>query len=407
MALLEARNIVKVYANGTCANNDISFSVDQGEIHAIVGENGAGKTTLMRILYGLELPTSGQIYLRGQPVSIDNPHKAIDLGIGMVHQNFMLVDSFSVAQNIALGLEPTNGMVVDRNKAIKDTRALSDGYGLNVDPLARVELIPVGMRQRVEILKALYRGAEILILDEPTAVLTPRETNDLFAAIRSLVREGKTVIFITHKLREVMEISDRVTIIRDAKNVVTVVTKEASIPELARLMVGREVFMVVDRPPVKRGKPVLEVSDLTYANEAGRSLVHHVSFNVYESQILGVAVVQGSGQTVLAEVLTGLRKATSGQATVDGSSILNHGPRAVREHHVAHIPEDRLTNGVARDASIADNLMIDRYYRRPYARNSFLNLDAIWQNGLALMRKFGVQAQSPAQVIGSLSGGNA
>src|SRR5258708_11608716 len=262
------------------------------------------------------------------------------------------------------------------------------------------------MGERVEILKAVYRGAEILIVDEPTAVGTPGETNDLFAAIRNLVREGKTVIFITHKLREVMEISDRVTIMRDAKKVGTVVTKEASIPELARMMVGREVFMVVDRPPVNGGKPVLEVSDLTYANEAGRSLVHHVSFNVYESEILGIAGVEGNGQTELVEVLTGLRKATSGQATVDGSSILNHGPRAVREHHVAHIPEDRLTNGVARDASIADNLMIDRYYRPPYARNSFLNLDAIWQNGLALIRKFGVLAQSPAQVIGSLSGGN-
>ena len=406
MPLLEARNIVKIYPNGTRANNDISFSVEKGEIHAIVGENGAGKSTLMKMLYGLETPTSGEIFLRDQHVHIDTPHKAIDLGIGMVHQNFMLVDSFTVAENIALGREPRNGVVVDRAKAIKDTQNLAETYGLYVDPTAKIESIPVGMRQRVEILKALYRGAEILILDEPTAVLTPKETNDLFAAIRSLVNQGKTLIFITHKLREVMEISDRVTVMRDAQKVGTVNTRETSIPELARMMVGREVFMVVDKPPVQRGKPVLKVSNVSYANEAGRTLVHHASFNVYESEILGIAGVEGNGQTELIEVLTGLRNPTEGEAYVDGQSMLGQGPRKVREQRVTHIPEDRLTNGVARDGSIADNLIIDRYYREPFAKSGLLNLNEIEQNGHSMIKQFSILATGPAQPVGGLSGGN-
>ena len=406
MPLLEARDIVKVYPNGVLANDGVSLAVEQGEIHAIVGENGAGKSTLMKILYGMEQPTAGQIILRGQPVTIDNPHKAIDLRIGMVHQNFMLVDSFTIAENIALGREPRRGMTVDRRQAIKDTEALSATYGLHVDPLAKIEAVPVGMRQRVEILKALYRGAEILILDEPTAVLTPRETTDLFNAIRNLVKEGKTVIFITHKLREVMEISDRVTVMRDARKVGTVTTADTSIPELARMMVGREVFMVVDKPPVQRGRPVLEVRGLTYANEAGRALVNHVSFTVYESEILGIAGVEGNGQTELVEVLTGLREATAGQAFVDGHSLLGRGPRGVREAHVTHIPEDRLANGLARDATIADNLIIDRYYRAPFARRGLLDLGACRRNGAELIQQFGILAPHCDVPVSALSGGN-
>src|SRR5690606_26271105 len=291
MALIEAIDIVKVYPNGVLANDCVSLSVNQGEIHALVGENGAGKSTLMKVLYGLEHPTSGEIRLRGEPVTIHSPQDAIDLGIGMVHQNFMLVNSFTIAQNIVLGRETTTsrGLRVDVPQAIRNTEQLSKHYGLYVDPTARVDAVPVGMRQRVEILKALYRGAEILILDEPTAVLTPRETDDLFDAVRNLVNEGKTVIFITHKLREVMEISDRVTVMRDAHTVGTVNTKDTNQAELARMMVGREVFMVVDRPPVQRGKPVLEVKDLTYINENGRTLLDNATFKVYEGEILGIA----------------------------------------------------------------------------------------------------------------------
>jgi simple sugar transport system ATP-binding protein len=406
MSLLEARDIIKVYPNGVLANDGVSFSVEPREIHAIVGENGAGKSTLMKMLYGLEQPTSGQIYLHDKPVEIDSTHTAIEMRIGMVHQNFMLVDSFTIAENIALGREPRKGLTIDRKQAIEDTKTLSKTYGLHVDALAKVETVPVGMRQRVEILKALYRGAEILILDEPTAVLTPRETTDLFIAVRNLVKEGKTVIFITHKLREVMEISDRVTVMRDAKVVGTVTTAETSIPELARMMVGREVFMVVDKPLVQHGQPVLEVDRLTYANEAGRALVNHVSFTAYESEILGIAGVEGNGQTELVEVLAGLRDATSGDARVDGASIIGHGPRKVREARVTHIPEDRLSNGLARDASIVENLIIDRYYREPFTRRGILQPDAISQNGRDLIAQFGILAPNGDVPVGALSGGN-
>jgi simple sugar transport system ATP-binding protein len=404
--LLEAADIVKIYPNGVLANNHVSLSVQQGEIHAIVGENGAGKSTLMKIIYGLEQPTSGSITLRGNEVQITSPHKAIDLGIGMVHQNFMLVDTFTIAENIALGREPRSGVSLNRQQAIRDTESLSKTYGLHVDPTAKVGLVPVGMRQRVEILKALYRGAQILILDEPTAVLTPKETDDLFAAIRHLVNDGKTVIFITHKLREVMAISDRVTVMRDAQKVGTVNTRETSIPDLARMMVGREVFMVVDKPTVQRGTPVLEVRDLTYANEAGRALVNHISFNVCEREILGIAGVEGNGQTEMVEVLAGLRLATTGSATIDGQPLLNQGPRRVRELRVTHIPEDRLSNGVARDGSIADNLIVDRYYRSPFMTSAGFNLSAVRSNGVQMIKEFGILAHSPDAPVGSLSGGN-
>jgi ABC-type uncharacterized transport system ATPase subunit len=408
MALIEAIDIVKVYPNGVLANDCVSLSVNQGEIHALVGENGAGKSTLMKVLYGLEHPTSGEIRLRGEPVTIHSPQDAINMGIGMVHQNFMLVNSFTIAQNIVLGRETTTarGLRVDYAQAIRDTEELSKHYGLYVDPTARVDSVPVGMRQRVEILKALYRGAEILILDEPTAVLTPRETDDLFDAIRNLVNEGKTVIFITHKLREVMEISDRVTVMRDAHTVGTVNTKDTNQAELARMMVGREVFMVVDRPPVQRGKPVLEVKDLTYINENGRTLLDNATFKVYEGEILGIAGVEGNGQTELVEVLTGLLNATSGEARIDGVSVLGAGPRRVREAHCAHIPEDRLTNGVAMTASINDNLIVDRYYRPPFTKAGLLNLETIRTSAQNLIKQFAILAPSGDLPVGSLSGGN-
>jgi ABC-type uncharacterized transport system ATPase subunit len=408
MALVETVNIVKTYPNGVLANDSVSLSVEQGEIHALVGENGAGKTTLMKILYGLEPATSGEIRLRGTPVHIPNPQAAIDHGIGMVHQNFMLVDSFTIAENITLGHETARirGLVLDRRKAIQDTEALSKQYGLHVEPTARVDTVPVGMRQRVEILKALYRGAEILILDEPTAVLTPRETQDLLAAIRNLVREGKTVIFITHKLREVMAISDRVTVMRDARKVGTVRTAETNEKELARMMVGREVFMQVDKPPVTRGQPVLEARGLTYINENGRTLLHNATFNVYESEILGIAGVEGNGQTELVEVLTGLRAANAGVACVDGRPVLGYGPRKVREAHVAHIPEDRLTNGVALNASINDNLIVDRYYRPPLTRVGLLNPTGITANSAGLIQQFNILAPGGEVPVSSLSGGN-
>ena len=405
-AIIETQDIVKVYPNGVRANDRIDFAVQPGEIHALVGENGAGKSTLMKILYGLEQPTAGAVHIRGQQIQITNPQVAIEHGIGMVHQNFMLVNSFTVAQNIILNRETRRGLSIDFQQAITDTTSLSQDYGLYVDPTAKIEDIPVGMRQRVEILKALYRGAEILILDEPTAVLTPSETQDLFAAIRSLVDGGKTVIFITHKLKEVIAISDRVTVMRDARKIGTVNTNETNERELARMMVGREVFMVVDRPKVKRGASVLAVQDLTYADDSGHQLLKQVSFHVYQNEILGIAGVEGNGQTELAEVLTGLRPPTSGEAFINETAILGHGPRQVREHQVAHIPEDRLTNGVAVHSSIEDNLIIDRYYREPYTRRGLLNINAIVANGKRLIREFNIIAPGGDIPVSALSGGN-
>lgn len=406
--LIEMQNIFKVYPNGVVANREVNFSVEKGEIHALVGENGAGKSTLMKILYGLEHPTTGQIMLNGQPVTIHDPHHAIDLGIGMVHQNFMLIPSFTIAQNVVLGREPRKGRFIDYEEAVRITQALAKEYGLDIDPTARVEATPVGMRQRVEILKTLYRGADLLILDEPTAVLTPQETDDLFQAVRRLVNQGKTVIFITHKLVEVKEISDRVTVMRHGQVTGHVKTSDVTEEDIARMMVGRNVFLQIDKPPQQRGEAVAQIHNLSYVSPTtGRPLLDKVSFNIYAGEILGIAGVEGNGQTELAEVLSGLKPPTTGEAIVGGKSVLGHGPRSVRLAGVAHIPEDRLTNGVALEASIAENLVVDRYYRPPFTQNRFIMRPAqIRQQAEALMERFDIRASGYDAPIGSLSGGN-
>ncbi|MEJ5200706.1 MAG: ABC transporter ATP-binding protein [Anaerolineales bacterium] len=405
-ALVEMKNIVKIYPNGVVANNEVNFSVERGEIHALVGENGAGKTTLMKVLYGLEHPTSGQILIDGKPVHFHSPDDAIAAGIGMVHQNFMLVPSFTIAENIVLGKEPTRRGLLDRAEAIRVTEELSHQYGLKVEADAIVETVNVGMRQRVEILKTLYRGAEILILDEPTAVLTPQETQDLFRAIRKLVSQGKTVIFITHKLREVKEISDRVTVMRNGKVMGTLPTAEATREGLARMMVGRDVFLEVNKPPVQRGRKVMEVQDVSYVSETGRSMLKGVSFNVYAGEILGVAGVEGNGQTELVEVLTGLRPAASGRVLIDGKDILNRTPREVRLAGVAHIPEDRLTNGLALTASINENVIVDRYYNKPFRKGLLIDYKQVNKLGDALIDEFDIRTPSGLVPVASLSGGN-
>jgi simple sugar transport system ATP-binding protein len=404
--LIEMRNITKIYPNGVRADNDVTFEVRKGEIHALVGENGAGKSTLMKILYGMERPSAGQIILRGQPVTINTPHEAIALGIGMVHQNFMLVPSFTIAENIVLGTEPMKSGFIDRKTASERVRQLAKQYGLVIDPDAIVDAVPVGMRQRVEILKALYRGADVLILDEPTAVLTPQETAELFAAIKQLVKDGKTVIFISHKLREVMEISDRVSVMRDAKMVGTVDTKDASEHLLARMMVGREVFLQIDKPPVQRGKAMLQVRDLEYVSDAGQEVLRRVSFNAYAGEILGIAGVEGNGQTELVEVLTGLRNSAAGSVKLDDVDITNRSPRVVRHAGVAHIPEDRLTNGAAVTASINDNLIVDRYASAPFAKGLFLRPSAIKEQGDRLIEQFAIRTPDGSVNTGALSGGN-
>jgi len=404
--LVEMERIVKIYPNGVLANDGVSFSVERGEIHALVGENGAGKTTLMKILYGEERPTAGEIRIHGKSVHFHSPQDAIRAGIGMVHQNFMQVPSLTVAENIVLGQEPTRHGMLDRKAAIRITEDLSRQYGLRVDPEAPVGSVNVGMRQRVEILKILYRGAEILILDEPTAVLTPQETQELFKSIRMLVSQGKTVIFITHKLREVKEISDRVTVMRNGRVMGTLRTAEATREGLARMMVGRDVFLEVSKPPCQRGEKVLEVRNLSYVSETGRRILKDVTFNAYAGEILGVAGVEGNGQTELVEVLTGLRKATAGEARVRGQPVLNRSPREVRLAGVAHIPEDRLTNGLALEASIHENFIVDRYFRPPYRRGWLIDRQEVERLGQRLIEAFDIRTPSGTLAVASLSGGN-
>jgi len=404
--LVEMRDIVKLYPNGVVANRHVNFGVRKGEIHALVGENGAGKSTLMKILYGLEQPTSGEIRFNGVPVTIASTHKAIDLGIGMVHQNLMLVPSFTVAQNIVLGNEPLRKRLVDDKAAIAITAQLASAYGLDVDPTAPVESTPVGMRQRVEILKALYRGADLLILDEPTAVLTPQETDDLFGAVQHLVDQGKTVIFITHKLVEVKEIANRVTVMRRGEVTGCVDTSSVSEADIARMMVGREVFLQIDRPLQLRGARQVEIHDLGCVSEAGRPLLTNVTLNLYAGEILGIAGVEGNGQTELAEVLSGLRPATTGTIVVNGEVVSGRGARAARLAGIAHIPEDRLTNGVALDATIAENLVVDRFDRPPFTRNGVLAPGRIRRNASQLMQEYDIRAAGPDAPMNSLSGGN-
>lgn len=400
------QGIDKVYPNGVTANRNVDFDVRQGEIHALVGENGAGKSTLMKILYGLEQPTDGQILLRDRPVTIANPQEAIDLGIGMVHQNFMLVPSFTVAQNVVLGREPRRGRFVDNAESIRITEQLSRDYGLSVEPTAPVEATPVGMRQRVEILKTLYRGADLLILDEPTAVLTPQETDDLFQAVRRLVQQGKTVIFITHKLREVKAIADRITVMRLGEVTGRVNTVDVSEEEIARMMVGRNVFLQVARPPRARGRAVAQIRNLSYVAETGRPVLRNLDFNVYAGEILGIAGVEGNGQTELAELLSGLKRATTGAVTIDGRDVTRSTPSQARAAGVAHIPEDRLTNGAALDATIADNLVVDRYHRPPFTERGVMHPEQIRRQADELIREFDIRASGAAAPMSSLSGGN-
>lgn len=404
--IIELKDIYKIYPNGVMANRGVNFSVDPCEIHALVGENGAGKSTLMKIIYGMEQPTEGTVFIEGVERDFQSSADAIDAGIGMVHQNFMLVPSFTVAENVVLGQEPTQRGLLNKQQAIEDTVKISEQYGLRVDPTAIVESINVGMRQRVEILKALYRGANILILDEPTAVLTPQETQELFSAIRKLVEQGKTVVFITHKLREVKEVSDRVTVMRKGEVVGTVATSDATRESLARMMVGREVLMSIDKPPSERGQKVMEVQHLSYIDDSGFQVLDNVSFNIYSGEILGIAGVEGNGQTELVEILTGLRTATSGNALVNGSPVLNKTPREVRMARVSHIPEDRLTNGLALDASINENLIVDRYFRPPYSDGISINYKKVSELGAKSIEEYGILTPNGDLPVSSLSGGN-
>ncbi|GAA4059723.1 ABC transporter ATP-binding protein [Streptomyces shaanxiensis] len=400
-----ARVVTKTYANGVRAVRGVDLQVPPGEIRAIVGENGAGKSTLMKLFYGLEQPSSGEILVGGRPRVLRDPAAAIALGVGMVHQNLMLVPSFTVAQNVVLGVEPGRRGLVDPQAAVKATWRLAEESGLAVDPKARVDEVSVGMRQRTEILKALHRRARVLILDEPTAVLTPQETEDLFAAVRRLRDGGMTVLFISHKLREVREISDRVSVMRAGSLVGTVPTADATERSLAAMMVGRDLSLDVDRASARRSEVTLQVRELTYDAPTGQSL-HDLHFDVAAGEIVGVAGVEGNGQSELAEILAGLRRRTSGTVTVGGTDTAGLDVAGHRRAGIGYVPEDRLHNGAALDESIADNLVVDRHDRPPLARRGLLRPRAVRAHAERLIEDYAIRTPDPSVPVRALSGGN-
>jgi simple sugar transport system ATP-binding protein len=404
---VELRHIRKAWP-GVVANDDVNLSVRQGEIHALVGENGAGKSTLMNILYGLIKPNSGEIYVHGQLAQINGPRDAIRLSIGMVHQHFMLIPPMTVAENIVLGYEPGGTFSPYQGQEARSRIAeLSKQYGLHIDPDAVTGQLTVGQQQRVEILKVLYRGAQILILDEPTGVLTPQETQELFQVLRGLVAQGKTIIFITHKLREVLELSDQVTVLRRGRVVGNLITHETNQEEIARMMVGREVLLRVDKKPATPGEVLLRVENVTADSERGLAALRGVSFEVRAGEILGIAGVEGNGQSELVEVVTGLRKATGGNVTLAGRDVTNFNAREIRRAGMAHIPEDRRGSGLVLGYSIEDNLILGRQRWAQFSlRGLLLKLkqNLLW--AIRLIREFDIRAPGPAVSASSLSGGN-
>jgi ABC-type uncharacterized transport system ATPase subunit len=403
--LLELRSITKRFP-GVVANDRVGFDLVKGEVHALLGENGAGKSTLVNILYGLYHPDEGEILLDGNPVRIGSPSDAIDLGIGMVHQHFMLIPVMTVAENIVLATEPRKGPFLDLPRAEKRVRDLSKEFGLAVRPDARVASISVGMQQRAEILKALYRGAEILILDEPTAVLTPQEASELFAIIRSLQADGKSIIFITHKLNEVLEIADRITVLRQGKRIDTVPRAGATRERLARLMVGRDVVLRVEKPPAQPGEGLLEVDDLTVVDERGLEAVRGVSFEVKAGEIVGIAGVDGNGQSELIDALTGLRRPSDGRILAAGRDITTAGPRECLDHGVGHIPEDRQLRGLVLDFTLAENLALHDFRKEPDSRWGWLYPGRLIERADRLLKEFDVRGGRPQTVAAALSGGN-
>ena len=404
--LLELKGITKRFP-GVVANDGVDFDLRKGEVHALLGENGAGKSTLMNILYGLYHPDEGEFRLNGKPLRINSPREAIDAGIGMVHQHFMLIPVMTVAENIVLAAEPTKaGVVLDFAAARKRVADLAAQFNFAVNPEARVENISVGQQQRVEILKALYRRAEILILDEPTAVLTPQEAQELFAIIRSLQAEGKSIIFITHKLNEVLDIADRITVLRQGKQVDTV-PREGATPEgLARLMVGRDVVLRVDKPEAQPGDVLLEVENLEVRDERDLECVRGISFNVRAGEIVGIAGVDGNGQTELIDALTGLRRPAGGRISVGGKDVTTAGARESLDLGVGHIPEDRQVRGLVLDFTLAENLALHDFRKKPDSRWGCLFPKRIVQRAVRLLKEFDVRGGGPQTRAASLSGGN-
>jgi general nucleoside transport system ATP-binding protein len=402
---LELKGITKRFGS-LVANDRIDLSVSPGQVHALLGENGAGKSTLMNVLYGLLQPDEGEILLDGKKVQFHSPKDAIAAGIGMVHQHFMLVPVFTVAENVTLGMEETRPSgLLDRRKARRDVRELSRRYGLEVDPDALVENLPVGIQQRVEIIKALVRDASVLILDEPTAVLTPAEAEDLFRIIRQLKDGGTSIVFISHKLKEVQEIADTITVLRRGA-VVGQKAPSATEDELAAMMVGRNVQLRVSKDAAKPGEVVLDVENLTVADETGRVSVNEMSFQVRAGEILGLAGVQGNGQTELCEALLGLRPISSGHIRLGGRDLTHSSPRQRLHAGIAYVPEDRQEDGLVGAFSVADNMVLDSYDQQPFSSGINLDLGAIAKNAAERVQEFDVRTQSADTPVGTLSGGN-
>ncbi|MGE5606372.1 MAG: ABC transporter ATP-binding protein [Bacteroidota bacterium] len=404
--VVEMLNIRKEFP-GIVANDDITLQVKQGEVHALLGENGAGKSTLMSILFGLYQPDRGSIKIRGQEVNISNPNIANDLGIGMVHQHFKLVHNFSVTENIILGLEPKHGLTVQLKAAAARIRDLSERYGLNVEPYAKIEDISVGMQQRVEILKMLYRNAEVLIFDEPTSVLTPQEIQELMKIMRNLISEGKSIILITHKLKEIKAIADRCTIIRRGKLIDTVEVGATTEAQMAEMMVGREVTFRVVKKKQEPGPVILKVQNLTARNNRKIIGLKDFSLEVRSGEIVGIAGVEGNGQTELVEAITGLRKAESGQVYLKATEITKLPVRDRIRSGIAYIPEDRHKHGLILDYSVEENLILKSYYQEPYSKKALLNRESIRHHAEKVMAEFDVRAsQASESKARSLSGGN-
>lgn len=404
--VIEMLNIRKEFP-GIVANDNVTLQLEKGEIHALLGENGAGKSTLMSVLFGMYQPEAGKIKVNGNEVKITNPNVANDLGIGMVHQHFKLVDVFTVTENIILGLEPTKGLHLDINTAAKRIQELSDQYGLSVDPHALIQDISVGMQQRVEILKMLYRNADILIFDEPTAVLTPQEIHELMNIMKRLKKEGKSILLITHKLKEIKEVSDRCTVLRKGKYIDTVNVADTTEDEMAKLMVGRDVNFIVDKSEADPKQVVLKVEDLNVLNNRKLPAIKSLNLEVKAGEIMGIAGIDGNGQTELIEAITGLRPLQSGKITLNGVDITKFSVRKKTEAGIGHIPEDRHKHGLVLDYSLAENIVLQTYYMEPFSKNGILNKEEINNYADRLIEEFDVRSgQGGITISRSMSGGN-
>jgi general nucleoside transport system ATP-binding protein len=405
--VLEMKGITKFFSSSdVLANDNVDFSVQEGEVHALVGENGAGKTTLMNILYGLHKPDRGEIFLAGEKVEVHHPNDAIRLRIGMVHQHFKLVPSFTIAQNIMLGMEQTSAGLINRKQENEMVKKLAEDFGLPIDPTQQIRNLPVGMQQRVEILKSLQRNARILILDEPTAVLTPQEVGELIEVVRGLTERGCTVIFITHKLLEVVKVADRVSVMRLGRMEGTKSVSDTSVVEMARMMVGREVLFRVNKPPAQTGNVVFSADGLTVASESGLPAVVDLSLHVREGEILGLAGVSGNGQTELVEAIAGMRSIEYGSLKISGKEISNSDVRTRRDMGMAHIPEDRIQIGLNLQTNLEENVVVTKYQLPEFNKYGFMIRSALQKFAQSLVKMFSIASAQPGEGIATLSGGN-